>query len=157
MSERKKVEDRLRKKEQEITSLEDKIRAARIYVTALRDILKMFGPDNAEDEADAESTLRSGSAVDKARRVILEKGVPLHIDEILEALGKDVTRDTKASLTSSLAAYVRRREIFTRPAPNTFGLTELGHELDEQEATPEPPYEFGRKITNEITDDDIPF
>ena len=50
----------------------------------------------------------------------------MYLDELLGALGKLVTRETKASLTSSLAAYVRKNEIFTRTAPSTCGLVELG-------------------------------
>lgn len=47
------------------------------------------------------------------------------------------------SLASSLAAYVRKGEIFTRPAPNTFGLVELGHKtIIEEEAG--PPAGFGQ-------------
>ncbi|EBW9044121.1 hypothetical protein BZR70_24085, partial [Salmonella enterica subsp. enterica serovar Enteritidis] len=126
MSERKKIEDRLRKKEQEILSLEEKIKASKIYVNALRDILKMLESDDVNDRYESESSLRVGSAVDQARHVILGKSQPVHIDDLLIALGKDPTREAKASLTSSLAAYVRRGEIFTRSAPNTFGLVELG-------------------------------
>lgn len=159
MSERRKIEERLRKKEQEIVSLEEKIKATRVYVQALRDILKMLGSDVSEaPEADADVTLRSGSAVDQARRVILSKGVPVHIDDILAALGKDATREAKASLTSSLAAYVRRDEIFTRPAPNTFGLVELGHMSSDEDSKYEPPADFGRgKAPTPNIDDDISF
>lgn len=160
MTERKKIEDRLRKKEQEITSLEEKIKAARIYVQALKDILKMLGSEEREesDAADADATLRSGSAVDQARHVILRRGDPVHIDDILVALGKEPTREAKASLTSSIAAYVRKNEIFTRPAPNTFGLVELGH-TEAIEREPEPPVDFGREPTSRrpSIDDDIPF
>jgi hypothetical protein len=159
MSERKKIEDRLRKKEQEIVSMEEKIKATRIYVQALRDILKMLSSDVTETpEVDGEITLRSGSAVDQARRVILDKGVPVHIDDILAALGKDATREAKASLTSSLAAYVRRDEIFTRPAPNTFGLVELGHISSDEVSSGEPPADFGRQpVQTSGADDDISF
>jgi hypothetical protein len=157
MSERKKIEDRLRKKEQEIISLEEKTRSAKIYVQALRDILKMIGSDTAETQ-EAEATLRSGSAADQARRVILDNGAPVHIDDILSALGKDATREAKASLTSSLAAYVRRDEIFTRSAPNTFGLVELGHTSNIEASGNEPPADFGRQTTRVVEiDDDIPF
>lgn len=154
MNERTKIEERLRKKEQEVGALEDKLRSSRVYVQALKDILKMLGEDIIE-AYDTESILRTGSAVDKARRVILDRKEPVHIDEILEALGRDVTRESKASLTSSLAAYVRRRDIFTRPAPNTFGLAELGHVAIE-DVEREPPASFG-KITAPDVDDDIPF
>ena len=157
MSERKKIEDRLHKKELEILSLEDKIKTAKIYVQALRDILKMLGSE-VSDDSDAEATLRSGSAVDQARRVILDRAVPVHIDDILVALGKEVTREAKSSLTSSLAAYVRRDEIFTRPAPNTFGLVELGHVASDEVSSVEPPANFGRQPTSlRNFDDDIPF
>ena len=144
MSERSKIEDRLRKKEQEVASLDDKLRAARVYVQALRDILKLLGEDDVQGQ-DAESILRPGSAVAQAREVILRRKSPVHINDLLSALGKEVTRESKASLTSSLAAYVRKGEIFSRPAPSTFGLLELGHtstaeDVDEEE----PPPDFGR-------------
>jgi hypothetical protein len=153
MSERKKIEDRLRKKEQEVAAYEEKAKVGRVYVQALRDILKLLGDDVADSDADA--VLRAGSAVDLARRVILEKKRPVHIDEILENLGRDVTREAKASLTSSLAAYVRRSEIFTRPAPNTFGLSELGHNTEGSQAH-EPPSTFGSVVPSSLNDD-IPF
>ncbi len=157
MSERNKIEEKLRKKEQEIANLEDKIKSAKVYVQALRDILKLLGTDN-DDEADAESTLRPGSAVDQARQVILDAGVPLHIDHILNEMGKEPTREHKASLTSSLAAYVRRGEIFNRPAPNTFGLVELAHSDQFEEASKEPPDHFGRAPNHTTSiDDEVDF
>ncbi|ESX26199.1 MULTISPECIES: hypothetical protein [unclassified Mesorhizobium] len=163
MTERKKIEERLRKKEQEVASLEEKTKVARVYVQALRDILKMLATDGDDNNTDAETVLRTGSAVADARHVILKKRAPVHINEILEALGREATREAKASLTSSLAAYVRRGEIFTRPAPNTFGLAELGHETIEEEAA-EPPPNFGRPTPPRPSrppepepDEDIPF
>jgi hypothetical protein len=142
MSERAKIEEKLRKKEQEVATLDDKLRAARIYVSALRDILKMLG-DEADGQDDSETILRPGSAVAQAREVILKRKAPVHINDLLGALGKSVTRESKASLTSSLAAYVRKGEIFSRPAPSTFGLIELGHQSTEEEDL-EPPADFGR-------------
>lgn len=140
MSERKKIEERLRKKEQEVQVLEDKLRTAHVYVGALRDVLKLI---DDEPEQNSEIILRSGSAVAQARDVILQIGEPIHINDIMKALGKEATREQRASLTSSLAAYVRRNEIFSRPAPNTFGLLELGHKTAE-ESDSEPPAGFGR-------------
>ena len=144
MSERQKIEDRLRRKEGEILNLEEKIKAARVYVQALRDVLKIMGTPDVGGRSDtaAETVLRSGSAVAKAREEILRRGILVHISDLLEALGKEVTRENRASLTSSLSAYVRRGEIFTRPEPNTFGLVELGQtEKAEKEAM--PPKGFG--------------
>ena len=140
MSEHEKISERLRKKQQEIQSLEEKLRSARVYVHALQDILKLIG--NGKEEASNKSNLRAGSGVAQARDVILKKGVPVHINEILSALGKEFSRASRASLTSSIAAYVRRGELFTRPAPNTFGLVELGH-TSVSNLDSEPPIGFG--------------
>ncbi|MGF1627542.1 MAG: hypothetical protein ACFCVH_21900 [Alphaproteobacteria bacterium] len=154
MSERSLIEERIRKKQAEIQSLERRLEAAKVYVQALNDVLKVFESAPAEDAA-AESVLRKGSAVARARDVILREGAPVHIDILLNRLGRKVTRESKASLTGSLAAYVRRGEIFTRPAPNTFGLIELKHfetTASEEDTLPEG---FGEAHAD--TDDDIPF
>ncbi len=140
MNERQKIFDRLRKKELEIETLEDRLKSARVYVQALQDVLKLL---DAEGDA-APATLKAGSAVAQAREAIRRAKKPLHINVILEALGRDESRESRASLTSSLAAYVRRNEIFTRPAPNTFGLSELGHEKVEGVDADGPPAGFGR-------------
>jgi hypothetical protein len=89
----------------------------------------------------------------------------VHLDDLLLELGKKVTRSSQASLAGSLAAYVRREEIFTRPAPNTFGLIELGHDSEgdgEVEDDFEPPAGFGRQPVvksgfADDLDDDVPF
>lgn len=165
MIDRASIELRYRKKQAEIASLEERLRAAKAYLTALNDILKM---DSASEEGDAsEAKLRPGSAVAQARDIIAERGGPVHIDELLRAMGKEVTRDSKASLAGSLAAYVRRDEIFSRPAPNTYGLIELGHSTAVEEDA-EPPEDFGQSPVSAPAqavslhpsyevDDDVPF
>jgi hypothetical protein len=155
MSERAIIKERLRKKEIEIQSLEEKLRSARVYVQALHDIVKMLDKSVSED-VPVESILRPGSTVSQARDVIIKVGRPVHVNELLEALGKEATREGRASLTSQLAAYVRREEIFTRPAPNTFGLIELGHESLEDDQGAGPPTGFG-KTPQDDDDEEIPF
>ena len=155
MSERQVIEAQLRKKESEVASLEEKLKAAKVYVKALEDVLREVDKGVGSDTSNEDVSLRRGSSVAQAREVILERATPIHIDDLLEALGKEVTRETKASLTGSLAAYVRKNEIFTRPAPSTFGLIELGHYHIEEDSD-EPPSGFGR--SNSIDEDDeIPF
>jgi hypothetical protein len=156
MSERKVIEDKLQKKEQEIQSLEEKIRTAKVYVQALQDVLRSLGGGgDSTPSRQGESAMKPGSAVARAREFILNRGIPLHINQLVELLGKGVTRESRASLTSSIAAYVRRGEVFTRPAPNTFGLIELGHAVM---PSPEPPQGFGKIVERRsINDDDIPF
>lgn len=154
------IDGKIKRKEQEIATIEKKLEVAKVYLQALRDIRSAMVSESA---GEAEPALRKGSAVARAREIILTEGAPVHIDALLERLGRPVTRDTKASLTSSLSAYVRRGEIFSRPAPNTFGLVELGHHEVEVEVE-SPPSDFGRdpnvvttpSYTEEL-DDDIPF
>jgi hypothetical protein len=141
MNERKKIEDRIRKKEEEAQELEAKARDARVYVKALQDVLKML-PREAETAGESPSILRPGSSVAMARDIILKRNAPVHISELLREMGKDLNRENRASLGSSLAAYVRKREIFTRPAPNKFGLVELGHTARE-DGDLDPPDDFG--------------
>jgi hypothetical protein len=163
VSERKRIEERLRKKQAEVAGLEDKLRTAKVYVAALQDVLKMFGQEDAPD-SEAVSKLRAGSAVARAREIILERGEPTHLDELIVAMGKPLTQSVKSSLVGSLAAYVRQNEIFARTAPNTFGLLELGHDLSHgtgtEEEDDEPPAGFGRQpVTPAFADDldDMPF
>lgn len=138
MNERRRIEERVRQKEMEIQELESKSRDAKIYLQALQDVLKII-PREISHSLGAKA-LRPGSSVFKAREVMLSVGHPMHITDLLTALEQPVNREARASLSSSLASYVRRGEMFTRPAPNTFGLAELGHPnvLDE-----DPPEDFG--------------
>jgi hypothetical protein len=148
MDDRQKIHDRLRKKEQEVQALEERVRTARTYIQALQDVLKLLDGDKSQEVgvvASAESVLRPGSAVHKARTAILTASAPMHINALTEAIGGDSSREGRISLASSLAAYVRKGEIFTRPAPNTFGLVELGHKTtpDEDDG---PPAGFGQTV-----------
>lgn len=148
-SSRRKIEDRIRKKELEIQELDGKIREARAYIQALQDTIKILP---REDRASGGTTLRAGSKVAMAREAILKAGSPLHISKLLKSMGREVNRKNRAGLSSSLAAYVRRNEIFTRPSPNTFGLVELSGNAapifpDDDDG---PPPDFGK-------DDEIEF
>lgn len=155
MSHRQMIENKMAKKSSEIQMLEEKIKVARIYVQALQDVLKALDKSLETDEV-TETVLRKGSIVDTARETILANDRPMHIDELILAVGREATRENKASFGGSLAAYVRRNEIFTRPAPNTYGLVELGHFDDVAPISPEPPVGFGR-ASSEDMDDEIPF
>jgi hypothetical protein len=140
---RKKIEEKVRKKEQEIQELEAQLRDARTYLQALQDVLKMMPRDDGQNDPDV--IIRPGSSVDETRQIILTHGKPLHITDILKAMGREPTRENRSSLSGSLAAYVRRNEIFTRPMPNTFGLVELSDKaVDAPTIHPPIPSSFGR-------------
>jgi hypothetical protein len=171
MGEREKIAERLRKKEQEIQELEEKIKESRVYIQALQDVLKIF----PRESVDSETALRAGSMVAQAREAILKAGRPMHVNEIVTALGRERNRASQTAVSASIAAYVRKGEIFTRPLPNTFSLKELESVRETSLATDEPPADFGqdpateessgsKRLKPEISDqqaedfdDDIPF
>jgi predicted RNase H-like nuclease (RuvC/YqgF family) len=150
MTERRPIEGMIERKEQEIQQLEERVQEAKIYLQALRDVLKKFPKDVTVDESSAAKNLRPGSMVAQARDLILQFGKPLHVDEMLTAQGKTLTRDNRTALGGSLSAYVRKGQIFTRVGPNTFGLTELA----KSNAGSEPPEDFG--TDKRSIDDDMP-
>lgn len=149
MSGRRKVEERIKKKKQEIQELEAQTREARAYIQALQDVLKMLPRDK---KSDAGAVLRSGSAIAQARDAILEAGRPLHISTLLRTMGREMTRNSRSSLSGSLAAYVRRGEMFNRTGPNTFGLVEMEGALIP--AAEELPKDFGLDDDVDVVDVD---
>jgi len=153
MADRRKLEERIKKKEQEIEMLEEQLKEARVYIHALHDVLKMF-PRDPYTSGDAETALRPGSLAAQARDVILKRGCPLHVSEIVKGLGKEPNRANKTAVGGSISAYVRKGEIFTRPGPNTFGLIEL-----RQKGSPasDPPADFGVDRAAKPGEDDTPF
>jgi hypothetical protein len=126
------------KKVQEIRDLELKVKEAQAYVQALQDSMK-FLPRNG-DSGPAEHSLRAGSQLAKARDLIKAAGTPLPIADILKGLNKPQDKKHRVSLGSTLAGYARQGRIFTKTAPNTFGLVELGVPKVEADDLPE---EFG--------------
>jgi hypothetical protein len=90
----------------------------------MTDSLKLF-PKDGETEGDSVSVLRAGSQLAAARDAIRVAGHPLHISDLLTAIGKEPTKANKLSLSGSLGDYVRKQLVFTRPKPNTFGLKEM--------------------------------
>jgi len=143
---RQDLEKRIEKKKLEIRDLELQIHAAKAHLQAneesLRALLKEDGSSLGE------RTLRAGSSIAKARDAIKKAGKPLHIADLLKALGRSNDKKNRLSLSGSLAHYVRRGEIFARPAPNTFGLTEFD-EIPEDAGDPDGgKTEPGGKVIN---------
>jgi hypothetical protein len=160
---RKEIERKIEKKEKEMQDLERetaiRLREGAAYVQALQESLKLLPKETSDETA---VTLRAGSAVAKARDAIRAAGKPLHVIELLKILGKPLTAGGKAGLAGSLAWYVRKGEIFTRPAPNTFGVVEFNGAKVSSESAPdfdieEPPENFGLENGAATDDDETPF
>jgi hypothetical protein len=155
MSNRRRLEERILKKQQEIQELEMMIREAKAYVQALQDVIKIMPREGGEIASrESDSSLRPGSYVSDARDAIRKAGRPLHLVEILKASGRENDRKNKTGMAGSLANYVRKGEIFTRPKPNTFGLIELettSHQSAPSPARSAPPDDFGLDETGDET------
>jgi hypothetical protein len=118
---RTKIEEKIKKKEEEIKEFESKIKETRAYLQALQDTMKLL-PKEIENGVVIENMLKPGSNIAKTYDLLKRNGKPLHLNDILIGIGKTTTKKDRISLSGSLGWYVRRNEIFTRPAPNTFGL-----------------------------------
>jgi hypothetical protein len=108
-----------------------KIRENNAYVQGLQDTLRVLSKDSSQSPAvsaapaAADRALRHGTALAKTREIIRSAGKPLHITEILKALGKPIDRKNRANLSGTISAYARKSQIFSKSAPNTFGLIEM--------------------------------
>ena len=109
----------------------------------------------AGDMEGGEAVLRIGTDLAKARDYLRKAGKAAHVTKIIEAIGKQVNKETRVSLSGSLSNYVRKGLIFTRPAPNTFGLVEFGESdgTDDAEVSSEPPDGFGDDDNDNDSDD----
>lgn len=138
------------RKSQEIKDLERQIDMARAYLQAIQDSMKALPrePSIQPNGDDPSLDLRPGTLLARAKDAIQRSGSPMHITALLSAIGVENTKKARVSLVGSLGAYVRKGTVFSRPAPNTFGLIgmdSLPFEAGDQ-ALPE---EFG-KVTEGV-------
>jgi len=137
---REQFQKMLDRKHQEIQGLELQLEKAKAYIEALQDSMRLL----PKLPSDSEVTLRPGTALAKTRDVLKVSGKPMHITEILRALNLPVDKSHKLSLSGSLSTYVRNSEIFSRPAPNTFGLIEMNNKGSGELGVEDLPEDFGR-------------
>lgn len=117
---------RVERKRQEIAVLEQQLMAAKAYLQAMDEALKLAERSSSPSAMkDVSRGLRKGSMPAKAFPVLKRAGRTMYLTALLEGMGVPVTAKNKRSLASALSAYARKGEIFTRPEPNTFGLVEF--------------------------------
>jgi hypothetical protein len=118
---------RIEKKRAEVEAIRTTLRLEERYLEAMLDAYKIM-PRAGEDGngAGRPSGLRKGSNTGKAYIALKRTGHALHVKDLVEAMGLKVSRTITQGLASSLRAYVNKNEIFTKPAPNTYGLVEFG-------------------------------
>jgi len=129
MALRVELQKRIERKQAEIREHEELIRQAQAYIQGLQDTLKLIPK---EDEFGQVSTaFRHGSNVAKARDVLSAAGHPMHISEILKAMGQPPDKKHRLALAGSIASYARKDQVFKKTAPNTFGLLDFDETIDE--------------------------
>ncbi len=145
MTLRQDTERTIEKTKADIRKLELELYALQGYLRAYEETLKRIIRDEESSGSQAERALRAGSSVAKARDAIKKAGKALRIEDILKAVGKPADKKNRISLSGSLAHYVRNGQIFTRPEPNTFGLTEFDRDGEEHDSFElhEEPEKFG--------------
>lgn len=135
----KDIERRIRLKQDEVQRLRESLSKAESYIEAMSESLRLI---RRTESVNTENGLRPGSMIYKSREILQKEGKPLYIGEILTKLGKQPTKQNRVSLSGSLGSYVRDNHIFTRPAPNTFGLVEFSDKPDVDDAI-DVPDDFG--------------
>ena len=126
----KDIERKVKQKEEEVLKIREQLIRAEAYLEALQESLRLIQRTSSTSGGFG---LRPGSLIDKVRKVLLESGKPMHVGELLQSIGKEVNKKNRSSLSGSLGSYVRQGYIFTRPAPNTFGLKEFNNLENDEE------------------------
>lgn len=135
MGMKERLEDKIKRKEQEIIEFQAKIREANAYIQALQEAAKLLPREEARNSK-GEAVLRPGGSAHKAFLALQTAGKSMHITEVLKAIGMPNNKTNRISLGGTLARYSRNKEVFARTGPNTFGLIESG-------TSDEPPEDFG--------------
>ncbi len=138
----KKVQNQLKRKTKDLQELESKrleidiqISAARGAISALEEVMKHFPREDMD--GDPSRSLRAGGSVALIYDMLKKHGKPMHITKILETQGKSTDKKSQQATGSQLNSYVREGRIFTRDAPNTFGLKEWDNTANSSPTSPE--------------------
>jgi hypothetical protein len=117
---RLKLEDRIRRKEAEAAELRRQLAVVEENLRTQREFLVMIVRDSVAPVS--REPFRRSSAIGKAYDVLKSRGQPMHISAIIEAMGRQDTKEFRRNLSQQLSAYFRRGEVFSRPATGVFGL-----------------------------------
>ena len=148
MGARESIQRLIDKKQQELRDLQIQMREGHAYLQALQDSIRVLPRETTDEQHE----LRPSSALSHAREHIRNSGRPLHISELLKLLGKPTDKKSRVSLSGTISSYARRKKIFTKTAPNTFGLIELNGNGASSPGTPmteveDLPQTFGKLAT----------
>ncbi|MSQ27447.1 MAG: hypothetical protein EXR51_04835 [Dehalococcoidia bacterium] len=124
MSQQPEIEARIVRERKKVVELRSEIIRREAFIQGLEAALGLLSGNRPVGGYQPQGeSLRLGSDVSRAQELLSRARRPLHISAILTGIGKEDTKQTRASLGSSLARYARKGEIFQRgPRPNEFAL-----------------------------------
>lgn len=120
------LENRIARERRKLADLRNEIVRREAFIQGLSEALKMLPADISSIQQSVAEPLRAGSDIRRAQQLLSVATGPLHVSGILKGIGKEDTKQNRASLTSSLARYARKGEIFQREGPNMFSLIAIG-------------------------------
>lgn len=141
MTARTELENRIAREQQKVAAMRSELERTEAFIEGLLEALKMLPKDIPNLKHSGNRTSRSRSDVQKARQLLGATRGPLHISDILKGIGKEDTKQNRASLSSSLARYARKGELFQREGPNEFSL---------MTARPDEEANTARDVQNEM-------
>src|SRR5438477_437423 len=88
---RRKLEAKIADHQRKLHDLERQLAEGKAHLSGLQDSLKLLP---LEGSAVPPESLRAGSDLAKTRDLLRKEAKPMHIEELLRRLGKDVIRNT---------------------------------------------------------------
>jgi len=116
----KNIYELLRQKEQQVQLLSRQVEALRIAAGLIAEEEKLMGHS-------AEGGDKGPSQPQMIRQVLIDKGAPMHVKQIVDAIKKKYQKKIKAEyVTAMIYRYKKRGKLFrkTDGKPNTFELLE---------------------------------
>jgi hypothetical protein len=150
------------KQQSKIAKLRHDIKSAEIYLQAQIDTLNLFPKEDGSASND-DASLRTGSDPARVREILSAAGKPMHVMELLTKLGKDQNPANRATLSGTLGRYALKNKVFTKTAPNTFGLLSSPGKIlavvTIDPSTEDIPVSFGTAAADvpSTVDEDVPF
>ncbi len=139
MDARQEIERRIERERQKLTDLRAQIERTESFILGMQEAVKLLPRVAQMSASGSKRALRSGGSAQQALQLLRTGGKPMHISDILIAIGKENTRSARSSLASSLGRYSRQGKLFVNEGSNTFSAKA------ESDPSGNLPEEFGMK------------
>jgi hypothetical protein len=158
MSAREDIEKRIEKEKQKVSDLQKQIERSNAFIQGMREALQLISGNIKVVESPKETSYFRAGDTKNAYEILKQTGKSMHIDELLNSIGKPVNKQTRASLGSSLRRVAKRSGIVKCIGNSTFSLSDLINEttnIDKKDII-KLPDSFGSD-SEQTEPKDIPF